>query len=107
MWNYAYLSRLAKLNGGPEILVNKLIASGVKSGKTSMIPLVIAVAILSPIVVELSKKLKKYFSEKKRLSEEEISLVKRELIQGIKDYDQSKAEEQNDLTKSDATKTEE
>lgn len=39
-WNYAILSHMAKLNGGPEVLVEKLINSGVIKGRKSMLPIV-------------------------------------------------------------------
>ena len=38
MWDYAALSQAAKLEGGPEALVNHLLAQGISKGKVSMIP---------------------------------------------------------------------
>lgn len=84
-WNYAELSKMAKANGGPEKLVDLLI----NSGKKKMIPWIgaaIAATVGTTIAVQ---KAHKYLSDKKAKSDTELELVKQELIQGIKDYDES------------------
>lgn len=49
-WNYAILSHMAKLNGGPEVLVEKLINNGVLKGKKSMLPVVAGVSVMGFLV---------------------------------------------------------
>lgn len=87
-WDYAELSKMAKVNGGPEKLVDILI----DSGKIKMFPwlgVAVAVGVVTTIAVQ---KAYKYLSKKKVDSDTALELAKRELIQGIKDYDSTHAE---------------
>jgi len=86
-WNYAELSKLAKANGGPEKLVEILIYSGVKSGEKKVLPWV-GVALAGGVGITIGvQKVISYFSRKKAISTAEVESAKKELIQGIKDYD--------------------
>ena len=90
-WDYANLSKLAKANGGPEELVDKL----VNSGKLQMLPWV-GVAFGCGIVVT---KLVQYFKQLKAKSGAELEAAKKEIVQGIKDYDAAQnAEDENNMT---------
>jgi ribosomal protein S18 acetylase RimI-like enzyme len=73
-WDYAELSKMAKANGGPEKLMDVLI----NSGKREMFPwLGVAVGDTATIT--------------------ELELAKKELIQGIKNYDAINAKEHSDI----------
>lgn len=79
-WNYSDLVHAARLSGGPEKYVNKLICfgfkEGVKRGHIEMIPLVIIAGAFGSGVTYLSCKVYKESKKKERLSEmrREISL---------------------------------
>ena len=82
-WSYAELSKLAKINGGPEKLVDLLI----KSGEKKMHPW-LGVAFAGGVVATVGvQELIEYFSKKKVISSAEVELAKKEIIQGIKDHD--------------------
>lgn len=84
-WNYANLSKLAKANGGPEALVDKL----VNSGKLQMLPwigIAFGCGIAAPKLVQHIKRLK-------AKSTAELEAAKQEVIQGIKEYDAAHNEE--------------
>lgn len=87
MWNYAKLSKLAKVYGGPENLVNILVKhgtkEGLKTGRLQMIPLV----VLTGIIAFLVNPIHDYFKGKKVKSIAEYETARAELIQKIKDYD--------------------
>lgn len=89
MWDYAKLSKLAKLSGGPEKLVQTITKSGVARGRRQMIPVIIGALFLGialpPIV--------NYFKAKRLKSQAELEAAKAALIQGIKEYDASHIEE--------------
>lgn len=104
-WNYAELSKLAKANGGPEKLVEILI----KSGEKKVLPWV-GVALAGGATLTIGvQKIVKYFSQKKAISAAEVELAKKELIQGIKDYDAAQATNENesaeDTAGDDSTKS--
>lgn len=82
-WDYAELSKLAKKAGGPEKLVNILI----ESGKNKMKLWMIVVALGSSAFTLIVQKIIKHFRNKKKISDAEVEAAKKELIQGIKDYD--------------------
>ena len=105
-WDYAELSKLAKENGGPEALVEKLVQSGidqgVSEGKNSMVPVIavaagIALGVGAGITVGIQKIIK-HFGKQKH-SPEEIEKAKEEIIQGIKAYDEMNP---NEVSKSEA-----
>ena len=83
MWNYAKLSKAAKICGGPEQLVETIFSAGKKTGMIKLLPLL-------PFLLAAGmgvQKLIDYIKEKRRASREELEAAKQELIQGIKDYD--------------------
>lgn len=91
-WNYARLSQLAKANGGPEKLVEKLVQKGIELGKNQsnkklgiLLP-VVAFASLGIGVIS-AKLIDKYKFKKDKISAEEIAEAKNEIITGIKEYD--------------------
>jgi hypothetical protein len=86
-WGYAELSKMAKNNGGPEKLVEMLI----KSGEKKVYPLIGAAFVGGGLFAIVGQKIYKHFSQKNGISVTHIELVKKELIQGIKDYDAAQA----------------
>lgn len=93
-WSYAELSRIAKANGGPERFVELLI----KSGEKKVIPWV-GVAFVGGIVATVGiQEIIEYLSDKKNISNTEVELAQKELIQGIKDYDATQATIENKTT---------
>lgn len=104
-WDYAELSKLAKENGGPEALVEKLVQSGIDQGipkgKNSMMPIIIAAAGIAlaagaGITVGIQK-LIGHFNKQKH-SQEEIEKAKKEIIQGINAYDEMHTTETTDTS---------
>lgn len=90
-WNYAELSKIAKVNGGPEKLVELL----VKSGEKKMHPW-IGIAFAGGIAATIGvQEIIEYFSRQKDISSPEVELAKKEIIQGIKDYDVAKTPIEN------------
>ena len=89
-WEYAELSHMAKLNGGPDKLVKKLI----NSGKLKMLPWV-GVAFVGGIVVDKGLD---YLMEKKKQHDAEVEVAKQALIQGINEYDAAHPNDQDEET---------
>lgn len=89
MWNYAELSKMAKENGGPEALIETFIAEGRKQ----MLPVVGIAVISGSIATVVAQKAIAYLKEKKGQSTEALEAAKKELIQGIEDYDKSQGEQ--------------
>lgn len=89
-WEYAELSHMAKLNGGPDNLVKKLI----NSGKLKMLPWV-GVAFVGGIVVDKGVG---YLMEKKKQHDAEVEAAKQALIQGINEYDAAHPDDQDEET---------
>jgi len=86
-WNYAALSKMAKVNGGPDRFVEFLIKSGAKK----VLPWIV-VAFAGGIALGIAltvgvQKIFAYFSQNKAISAAEVESAKKELIQGINDYD--------------------
>jgi len=92
-WNYSELSKMAKNSGGPEKLVEIL----VKSGEKRVLPWV-GVAFAGGIALTVGvQKVISYFSQKKAISTAEAESAKKELIQGIKDYDAAQGSIKNEV----------
>lgn len=89
LWDYAELSKLAKANGGPEKLVNILIASG----KRKMFPWLGAALCVGAVTTISFQNAYKHLSKKKAESEAALEIAKKKLVQGIKDYDATLADE--------------
>ncbi len=100
-WDYAELSKQAKLAGGPENYVDQIEklawSLGRKEGQKSMIPwLCAAVALVGFVGLwRLIKKLVSYFRKQKAISQEALEQAKAEVVKGIKEYDASHPKEEN------------
>lgn len=86
-WDYAELSKAAKKAGGPEKLMDLLVESGRDAGHKEMLPVVGIAAGIGALGYAGISKLVKYFRKKKEISPEAVEEAKKELIQGIKEYD--------------------
>lgn len=84
MWDYAALSQVAKLEGGPEALVNKIYADGVSQGRAGMAAWVIGAFALGGLVAVGVLKGIDYIEKRQ---EEKAQKTKQELIDGIREYD--------------------
>ena len=96
-WPYAELSKAAKECGGPEKLVEQLIASGRKE----MLPWIGVAAAGGAVAMVGSQKAFQYFSRKYMVSQEEAAAAKEELIAGIKNYDSDQVAKNNEATQKD------
>ena len=94
-WNYSDLSRLAKMNGGPEMLISKIKAgsfqSGLAAGRKESLPLVIILALISGGVLAYEEGPKLVKAVKNRISNkavvEEAAAAEEILIKEIKEAD--------------------
>lgn len=87
-WPYAWLSKLAKVNGGPEKLIDTIMKMGEQEGikkagkKNSLIGGLIGSGVTLAVV-----QIYNHFKSKKKVSYEEFENAKQELIDGINQYD--------------------
>lgn len=91
-WNYAELSKLAKKAGGPELLLQKIIDASRKQGQKDMIPALLLMFGAGSLLTVTINKLVKYFKES---DENDLEQAKKEIIEGIKEYDM--AQKENDI----------
>lgn len=102
-WNYAKLSKLAKENGGPESLVNKLVFYGMGQGlkigfskgvdigygkaRTEILSTIFIIAGVSLVsYISYQIYIKKAIKTIKGIPLDELEETKRELIKGIEEY---------------------
>ena len=85
-WNYAELSKAAKDAGGPEKLMDLLVESGKETGRKDMIPVVGIAFGLGILGYAGIQKAIRYF-KKQSVSPEAVEAAKKELINGINEYD--------------------
>lgn len=86
-WDYAELSKAAKVAGGPEKYVEMLELTSKDAGKMEMLPWIGAAAVGASLVTVAAIKVVDYFKAKKKKNEIEIAKAKEEIINGIKEYD--------------------
>ena len=88
-WDYAVLSKDAKVAGGPEKLVEIIEKTGEKNGMMKMVPAIFGAVALTAVTMKAIE----YFKAKRKQGQAELEQAKQELIDGIKQYD---AEHEND-----------
>ena len=110
-WNYAKLSALAKQNGGPEALLDKIIAAskqkgyrvgfvkGMDAGHSKGVSdtlCVVFIIVGASLVAYFSYKLyvRKVIKHLKEMSSDEIEETKKKLVEGIENYDRMHGENQ-------------
>ena len=86
-WDYAELSKAAKVAGGPEKYVEMLERASREAGKMEMLPWVGVAAVGASLLTVAAVKVVDYFNLKKRQNQEDIEAAKQEIIAGIKAYD--------------------
>ena len=86
-WDYAELSKAAKVAGGPEKYVEMLERASRDAGKMEMLPWVGVAAVGASLITVAAVKVVDYFKSKKRQNQEDIEAAKQEIISGIKAYD--------------------
>lgn len=86
-WDYAELSKAAKVAGGPDKYVEMLELTSKDAGKMEMLPWIGAAAVGASLVTVAAIKVVDYFKAKKKKNEIEIAKAKEEIINGIKEYD--------------------
>ena len=86
-WDYAELSKAAKVAGGPEKYVEMLERASRDAGKMEMLPWVGVAAVGASLLTVAAVKVVDFFKSKKRQNQEDIEAAKQEIIAGIKDYD--------------------
>ena len=86
-WDYAELSKAAKVAGGPEKYVEMLERASRDAGKMEMLPWVGVAAVGASLLTVAAVKVVDYFKSKKRQNQEDIEAAKQEIISGIKAYD--------------------
>jgi hypothetical protein len=92
-WDYAELSKAAKAAGGPEKYVDMLEQASKDVGKMEMLPWLGVAAVGASLLTAATIKVVDYFKSKKKKNEAEIEKVKKEIINGIKDYDDTHPDE--------------
>lgn len=86
-WDYAELSKAAKAFGGPEKLVEHIVAVSKKAGRIEMVPAIGGALVAGGVVGVAITKAVNYFKTKKDATNAELEAAKAELIDGIKEYD--------------------
>lgn len=86
-WDYAELSKAAKVAGGPEKYVEMLERASRDAGKMEMLPWVGVAAVGASLLTVTAVKVVDFFKSKKRQNQEDIEAAKQEIIAGIKAYD--------------------
>lgn len=92
-WDYAELSKAAKAAGGPEKYVDMLEQASKDAGKMEMLPWLGVAAVGASLLTAATIKVVDYFKSKKKKNEAEIEKAKEEIINGIKDYDDTHPDE--------------
>ena len=92
-WDYAELSKAAKAAGGPEKYVDMLEQASKDAGKMEMLPWIGAAAVGASLLTVATTKVVDYFKSKKKKNEAETEKAKEEIINGIKDYDATHPDE--------------
>ena len=86
-WDYAEFSHLAKLNGGPEALIQKIEMGGILKGRRQMLPVAGAALLVGIAIPSVAKKVKGLFVPQPDVSPAAVAAAKEEIVAGIKAYD--------------------
>lgn len=87
-WDYAELSKAAKMAGGPEKYVEELVSKSKEVGKMAMLPWIGVAVVGTSLFTAATIKLVDYFKEKRAQDQQVIDTAKQEIIKGIKAYDE-------------------
>lgn len=86
-WNYAELSKAAKAAGGPEKYIELLEQASRQKGKEEMLPWLVIAVVGTFLFTAGTIKIVNILKIHKDKNKETIEEIKRELIDGIKEYD--------------------
>lgn len=86
-WDYAELSKAAKVAGGPEKYVETLELASKDAGRMGMLPWIGVAAVGASLFTAATIKIVDYFKAKKMKNQAEIEKAKEEIINGINEYD--------------------
>lgn len=86
-WDYAELSKAAKMAGGPEKYVEMLETASRDSGKMEMLPWIGLAAVGASLLTVATMKVIDYYKSKNSKNKKAIEVAKQEIIEGIKEYD--------------------
>lgn len=87
-WDYAELSKAAKMAGGPEKYVEILESVSKDAGKMEMLPWIGVAAVGASLLTAATIKVADYFKSKRAQNQQAIDTAKREIITDIKAYDE-------------------
>ena len=87
-WDYAELSKAAKMAGGPEKYVEMLESASEDAGKMEMLPWIGVAAVGASLLTAATIKVVDYFKAKRVQDQQAIDTAKQEIISGIKAYDE-------------------
>ena len=86
-WDYAELSKAARVAGGPEKYVDMLEQASKYEGKMEMLPWLGAAIVGTSLLTAATMKAVDYFKSKKKKNKAEIEKAKEKIINGIKACD--------------------
>ena len=92
-WDYAELSKEAKIAGGPKKYVELLDKASKDAGKMEMAPWIGVAAIGASLLTAATIKVVDYLKSKKKNNAAEIEKAKEEIIKGIKEYNATHPDE--------------
>lgn len=87
-WDYAELSKAAKMVGGPEKYVEILEFASKGAGKMEILPWIGVAAVGASLLTAATIKIVDYFKTKRVQDQQAIDTAKQEIIKGIKAYDE-------------------
>lgn len=91
-WDYAELSKAAKVFGGPEKLVEHIVAVSKKSGRIEMIPFIFGALFVGGVIGGTVTKTINYLQMKKSATQTELEATKAAIINEMKEYEASHPE---------------
>ncbi len=87
-WDYAELSKAAKMAGGPEKYVEMLESASKDAGKMEMLPWIGVAAVGASLLTAATINVVDYLKSKRAQNQQAIDTAKQEIINGIKTYDE-------------------
>lgn len=95
-WDYAELSKLAKKNGGPEGLLKIVKAAARRTGRNEMKPFIVIAFAAGALACAGIQKVAGIIGDRQKRAEEEAAAAEVKLIAGIRDYDKSHTDVEDD-----------